>query len=317
VSAAADRPLVLALMGPTASGKTALAIELAKRHGGEIISVDSALVYRGLDIGSAKPDAEERAGIPHHLIDIREPDQPYSAGEFAQDARAAVDAVLARGRLPLLVGGTGLYFRALLGGLSAMPASEPEVRSAIEREATERGWSALHAELAHVDPEAAARIRPSDPQRITRALEVWRVSGRAISAWQREAPVSPRPPWRVLKLVLAPSDRSLLHGRIAQRFERMVALGFLEEVRTLMARGELHPDLPAMRAVGYRQAWRHLSGETSMAGFLAEGIAATRQLAKRQLTWLRAELDAFWVDPLTDPARAEALFRLASGLDGR
>ncbi|WP_091239400.1 tRNA (adenosine(37)-N6)-dimethylallyltransferase MiaA [Aquimonas voraii] len=304
-------------MGPTASGKTALAIKLAQRHGGEIISVDSALVYRGLDIGSAKPDAEERAGIPHHLIDIREPDQPYSAGEFAQDARAAVNAVLARGNLPLLVGGTGLYFRALLGGLSAMPASEPEVRAAIECEAAERGWAALHAELAQVDPEAAARIRPSDPQRITRALEVWRVSGRAISAWQREAPLSPRPPWRVLKLVLAPADRSQLHARIAQRFERMVGQGFLDEVRALMARSELHPDLPAMRAVGYRQAWRHLRGETSMADFLAEGIAATRQLAKRQLTWLRAELDAFRVDPLTDPARAEALFRLASGLDGR
>ncbi|SDD14453.1 tRNA dimethylallyltransferase [Aquimonas voraii] len=316
-ASAADRPLVLALMGPTASGKTALAIKLAQRHGGEIISVDSALVYRGLDIGSAKPDAEERAGIPHHLIDIREPDQPYSAGEFAQDARAAVNAVLARGNLPLLVGGTGLYFRALLGGLSAMPASEPEVRAAIECEAAERGWAALHAELAQVDPEAAARIRPSDPQRITRALEVWRVSGRAISAWQREAPLSPRPPWRVLKLVLAPADRSQLHARIAQRFERMVGQGFLDEVRALMARSELHPDLPAMRAVGYRQAWRHLRGETSMADFLAEGIAATRQLAKRQLTWLRAELDAFRVDPLTDPARAEALFRLASGLDGR
>lgn len=316
-ASAAERPLVLALMGPTASGKTALAIELAQRHGGEIISVDSALVYRGLDIGSAKPDAEERAGIPHHLIDIREPDQPYSAGEFAQDARAAVDAVLARGHLPILVGGTGLYFRALLGGLSAMPASEPEVRAAIERDAAERGWGALHAELARVDPEAAARIRASDPQRITRALEVWRASGRPISHWQREAPLSPRPPWRVLKLVLAPSDRSLLHARIAQRFERMVGQGFLDEVRALMARPELHPDLPAMRAVGYRQAWRHLRGETSMTGFLVEGIAATRQLAKRQLTWLRAELDAFWVDPLTHPARPEALFRLASGLDGR
>lgn len=316
-ASAAERPLVLALMGPTASGKTALAIELAQRFGGEIVSVDSALVYRGLDIGSAKPNAEERAGIPHHLIDIREPDQPYSAGEFAQDARAAVDAVLARGHLPILVGGTGLYFRALLGGLSAMPASEPEVRAAIERDAVERGWGALHAELARVDPEAAARIRASDPQRITRALEVWRVSGRPISHWQREAPLSPRPPWRVLKLVLAPSDRSLLHARIAQRFERMVGQGFLDEVRALMARPELHPDLPAMRAVGYRQAWRHLRGETPMAGFLAEGIAATRQLAKRQLTWLRAELDAFWVDPLTHPARPEALFRLASGLDGR
>jgi tRNA dimethylallyltransferase len=308
---------VVALMGPTASGKTALAIELAQRHGGEIISVDSALVYRGLDIGSAKPDAAERAGIPHHLIDIRDPGQAYSAGEFALDARAVVDTVLARGRLPLLVGGTGLYFRALLGGLSAMPASQPEVRAVIEQEAAERGWAVLHAELAAVDPLAASRIRPSDPQRITRALEVWRISGRPISAWQVEAPLSPRPPWRVLKLVLAPTDRTLLHARIALRFERMVSLGFLDEVRDLMARPGLHADLPAMRAVGYRQALAHLKGRTSTAEFIAEGIAATRQLAKRQLTWLRGELDAFRIDPQQQPGRAEGLLKLASGLHGR
>lgn len=310
-------PWVVALMGPTASGKTALSIDWAQRYDGEIVSVDSALVYRGLDIGSAKPEASERAGIAHHLIDIREPEQTYSAGDFAVEARAAVEDILARGRLPLLVGGTGLYFRALLGGLSAMPAAEPQVRAAIEREAVERGWPFLHAELEKVDPQAAARIRPTDPQRITRALEVWRVSGRPISALQAEAPVSPRPPWRVLKLVLAPEDRAVLHQRIALRFERMLAQGFLEEVRGLMARPGLHPDLPSMRAVGYRQAWRHLSGETEKGALVAEGIAATRQLAKRQLTWLRAELDAFWVDPLIQPGRAEQLLRGAIGLDGR
>lgn len=311
------RPWVVALMGPTASGKTALAIEWAQRYDGEIISVDSALVYRGLDIGSAKPDAAEQAGVRHHLIDIREPEQAYSAGDFALDARAAVDGVLARGRLPLLVGGTGLYFRALLGGLSSMPAADAAVREAIEREAAARGWADLHTDLARIDPTAAARIRPTDPQRISRALEVWRVSGRTISAWQAESPLSPRPPWRVLKLILAPADRSQLHTRIAERFERMLAQGFLDEVRRLLDRPGLHPDLPSMRAVGYRQALRHLKGLTCVAELRAEATAATRQLAKRQLTWLRSEVDGFWVDPGHQRARAEGLWRLASGLHGR
>ncbi|MCG6117845.1 MAG: tRNA (adenosine(37)-N6)-dimethylallyltransferase MiaA [Aquimonas sp.] len=301
-------------MGPTASGKTALAIDWAQRLGGEIVSVDSALVYRGLDIGSAKPDAVERADVPHHLIDIRDPEQAYSAGEFAVDARATVEAVLARGRLPLLVGGTGLYFRALLGGLSAMPASDPALRAQLEAEAAIRGWTALHEELAQADPEVAARIRPTDPQRITRALEVLRGSGRPISAWQRDPPLSPRPPWRVLKLVLAPADRALLHARIEARFDRMLAQGFLDEVARLRARPGLHPDLPAMRAVGYRQGWRHLDGLTDAAGFRAEAIAATRQLGKRQLTWLRGELDAFRVDPVAEPRRAGRLLALATGL---
>jgi tRNA dimethylallyltransferase len=303
-------------MGPTASGKTALALDWAQRFGGEIVSVDSALVYRGLDIGSAKPDAAEQASVPHHLIDIREPEQAYSAGEFAVEARVAVDAVLARGRLPLLVGGTGLYFRALLGGLSAMPASDADTRASIEAEAAERGWAALHAELAEADPDAAAKIRPSDPQRITRALEVLRLTGRPISAWQRDPPLSPRPPWRVLKLVLAPTDRSALHARIERRFDAMLAQGFLQEVAALRARSGLHADTPAMRAVGYRQAWRHLQGLTDAAGFRAEAIAATRQLAKRQLTWLRGELDAFRVDPLEEPGRADRLLGLATGLYG-
>jgi len=301
------RPLAIAVMGPTASGKTAFAIELARRLDGEIVSVDSALVYRGLDIGAAKPDAAERAGVPHHLLDLREPWQPYSAAEFGADARAAIGGILARGRLPVLAGGTGLYFRALLYGLSPMPEADVPLRQALAAEAAARGWSALHAELARVDPEAAARIRPGDAQRIQRALEVYRLSGRPISAWQREAP-PPRLPLRVLKLVLAPRERAALHGRIARRFERMLQAGFLDEVRRLRSLPPLqaHPrpvDLPALRAVGYRQAWEHLDGATDAAGFRDRAIAATRQLAKRQLTWLRGELDARWFDPECDRDR--------------
>ncbi|AKC87429.1 tRNA (adenosine(37)-N6)-dimethylallyltransferase MiaA [Pseudoxanthomonas suwonensis] len=298
------RPLAIAVMGPTASGKTAFAIELAQRHGGEIVSVDSALVYRGLDIGAAKPDAAERAGVPHHLLDVREPWQPYSAAEFAADARAAIDGIVARGRLPVLAGGTGLYFQALLRGLAPMPQADPALRAAIAAEAQDRGWAALHAELAGVDPAAAARIRPGDAQRIQRALEVYRLSGRPISAWQRD-PSPPRLPLRVLRLVLAPAERALLHARIARRFDAMLEAGFLDEVRRLRALPPLHdhprpPDLPALRAVGYRQAWEHLDGATSAAEFRDRGIFATRQLAKRQLTWLRGELDARWFDPERD-----------------
>ncbi len=298
------RPPAIALMGPTASGKTALALEWAARFGGEIVSVDSALVYRGLDIGSAKPDAAERARAPHHLLDLRDPWQAYSAAEFAADARAAIDAIVARGRLPILAGGTGLYFHALLRGLSPMPEADPAMRASIEAEARERGWPAMHAELARVDPAAAAKIRPSDPQRIQRALEVFRLSGRPISDWQRERPAS-RLPVKVLKLVVAPADRATLHRRIAERFEAMLAAGFLDEVRALRALPPLqaHPaplDLPAIRAVGYRQAWEHLDGATDAAGFRDRAIAATRQLAKRQLTRLRGELDAPWFDPAAD-----------------
>ena len=298
------RPLAIAVMGPTASGKTAFAVELARQYGGEIVSVDSALVYRGLDIGAAKPDARERAGVPHHLLDIREPWQPYSAAEFAGDARLAIDGIVARGRLPVLAGGTGLYFQALLRGLAAMPEADPALREAIAAEAQQLGWTALHAELARVDPPAAARIRPGDAQRIQRALEVYRLSGRPISAWQRDPP-PPRLPLRVLKLVLAPVDRAVLHARIARRFEAMLDAGFLDEVRALRARPALraHPrplDLPALRAVGYRQAWEHLDGATDAAAFRDRAVHATRQLAKRQLTWLRGELDARWFDPERD-----------------
>lgn len=303
-----SRPAAIALMGPTASGKSAFALELALRLGGEILSVDSALVYRGLDIGAAKPTAQERMRVPHHLIDVRDPWQPYSAAEFAVDARAALDGIAARGRLPILAGGTGLYFRALLQGLSAMPAADGAVRAQLAEQARARGWDALHAELAEVDPEAARRIHATDAQRIQRALEVYRLSGRGISDWRR-TPGRPRLPYRVLKLVLAPADRALLHARIAGRLDTMLDAGFLAEVEALRRLPALraHPaplDLPALRAVGYRQAWEHLDGATDAAGFRERAIAATRQLAKRQFTWLRGELDARWFDPARD---AEAL----------
>lgn len=309
-------------MGPTASGKTALAVEWAEALGTEIVSVDSALVYRGLDIGAAKPDAATRARAPHRLIDIRDPQQIYSAAEFAVDALQAMRELAAAGKAPLLVGGTGLYFRALLRGLAAMPEADPATRAAIEAEAAARGWMALHADLAKIDSEAAVRIAATDPQRIARALEVWRLSGRAISDWQRAA--APRPfPFRVLKLVLAPRDRSLLHARIQARFDAMLAAGFLDEMRRLrsdprLLRVDRPQELPAMRAVGYRQAWEHLDGETNADTFRARAIAATRQLAKHQLTWLRAQADARWLDPNLDRGELEAarqlfLERQASG----
>ncbi len=310
--AADARPLAIALMGPTASGKTAAAIELARRHGGEIVSVDSALVYRGLEIGAAKPDEVERAGIPHHLLDLRDPWQSYSAAEFAADAAAAVRDIVARGRLPILAGGTGLYFRALLQGLSPMPEADPAVRAAISAEAGVVGWPALHAQLAQVDPAAARRIHATDPQRIQRALEVYRLTGKPISHWQALPGVA-RLPACVLKLVLAPADRAVLHARIERRFDLMLEAGFLDEVRRLRALPPMADvpaplDLPAIRAVGYRQAWQFLDGDDSAAGFRDKAIFATRQLAKRQLTWLRGERDARWFDPATNmPLLHEAI----------
>jgi len=294
-------------MGPTASGKTALAIELAERYGGEVISVDSALVYRGLDIGAARPDAASLARVPHHLLDLCDPWQAYSAAQFAADARMALQAILDRGRLPILAGGTGLYFRALLQGLSPMPSADPDLRAAIAADAMVRGWPALHGDLARIDPDAARRIAPTDPQRIQRALEVYRLSGQPISHWQRQ-PGGARLPVRVLKLVLAPADRRVLHTRIACRFDAMLAAGLLDEVRRLralpaMATVAAPLDLPAVRAVGYRQAWEHLQGLTTAGVFRDQAVFATRQLAKRQLTWLRSQLDAVWCDPQTEDAR--------------
>ena len=299
------RPPAIALMGPTASGKTALSLDWAARFDGEVVSVDSALVYRGLDIGAAKPDATERALAPHHLLDLRDPWQAYSAAEFAVDARRAIDDIVARGRVPILAGGTGLYFHALLRGLSPMPEADPATRATLEAEARARGWPAMHAELARVDPDAAAKIHPGDPQRIQRALEVFRLSGRPISAWQREPATAPRLPVKVLKLVVSPRERATLHARIAARFDAMLAAGFLDEVARLRAlpRLQAHPaplELPAIRAVGYRQAWEHLDGTTDAATFRDRAIFATRQLAKRQLPWLRGDLDARWFDPAAD-----------------
>lgn len=312
------RPLAIALMGPTASGKSALALEWAERLGGEIVSVDSALVYRGLDIGAAKPTPAERATVPHHMLDLRDPWVPYSAAEFAADARVAIDGIVARGRMPILAGGTGLYFRALLHGLADMPAADAGVRSELEAQAAVRGWAALHEELARVDPAAAARIHATDAQRIQRALEVHRLSGRPISAWQRDA-ARTRLPLRVLPLVLAPASREVLHARIERRFDAMVAQGFLDEVRALRGLPQLalHPAplaLPALRAVGYRQAWESPDGSLSGPGGVRERVIfATRHLAKRQLTWLRGELDARWFDPECDRAHLEQALAMFLG----
>ncbi|SDF23014.1 tRNA (adenosine(37)-N6)-dimethylallyltransferase MiaA [Dyella sp. 333MFSha] len=290
------RPLAVFLMGPTASGKTALACSLADRYPMGLISVDSALVYRGLDIGSAKPDAATLARYPHELVDIRDPAQPYSAADFRSDALAAMDRVRKAGRVPLLVGGTGLYFRALQQGLSDLPEADPAVRERIGAEAARVGWATMHERMAERDPVAGARIRPGDAQRVQRALEVMELTGRTLTELQQGGSREPFP-WRVLKLALLPDDRKLLHERIAARFDTMIAGGFLDEVKRLRARGDLHAELPAIRAVGYRQAWEYLDGQGDATNFRDRGIYATRQLAKRQITWLRGELDARTFDP--------------------
>src|ERR1700754_14581 len=306
------RPLAIFLMGPTASGKTALACALADRFPVGLVSVDSALVYRGLDIGSAKPDAATLARYPHALVDIRDPAQPYSAADFRDDAMVAMERITAEGRVPLLVGGTGLYFRALQRGLSDLPEADPALRERLAAEAASIGWAAMHARMAERDPVAGARIRPGDAQRIQRALEVMELSGRPLTELQQGGSMQ-RFPWRVLKLALLPVDRKPLHERIALRFDTMLAGGFLDEVRALRARGDLHADLPAIRAVGYRQAWEYLDGESDATEFRNRGIYATRQLAKRQITWLRGELDARTFDPdrgdpTLEAARAVELF---------
>jgi tRNA dimethylallyltransferase len=289
MASGADVPAWIGLAGPTASGKSAIALALAQRRPIEIVSVDSALVYRGLDIGSAKPSAAERAAVPHHLIDIREPDAPYSAAQFAADATRLVGEIRARGALPLLVGGTMLYFKALIDGLDAIPAAAPALRQAIAAEAAERGWPALHADLARVDPASAARLAPGDAQRIGRALEVWRASGRPLSSFHAGVRAEPLPH---ALIALEPNQRAWLHARIAARLDAMLAAGLVDEVRRLHARTDWPPDLPALRAVGYRQALdalrEGLDGDALVARVRERGTAATRQLAKRQLTWLRA-----------------------------
>jgi len=280
-----DIPLrTLAIAGPTASGKSALALAMAERWPLEIISVDSAQVFRGMDIGTAKPSAAERAAAPHHLIDILDPTEAYSAARFVADARRLIGEVHARGRHALLVGGTMLYFKALVQGLDAMPGAHPDVRAAIDARAAAEGWPALHAELARVDPATAARLPPNDAQRIQRALEVWQVSGEPLSAWHGRRAV---PAMALPLLSLEPQSRAWLHQRIAQRFDAMLAAGLVSEVQALRARGDLHLGLPSMRCVGYRQAWECLDAG-SLTPLRELGIAATRQLAKRQLTWLRS-----------------------------
>lgn len=310
-----ETPAIL-LMGPTGAGKTDVAVELASALPVEIVSVDSAMVYRGMDIGTAKPDAATRARAPHHLVDILDPAERYSAGRFLADVRAVAEGIAARGRVPLLVGGTMLYFRAFQSGLAELPPADPAVRRDIDARAAREGWAALHAELARLDPQAAARIEPADRQRIQRALEIVALTGRPASEGWRE-PLRTGERAGDLKIALAPADRTAMAARIEKRFLRMMELGFLDEVRRLYERGDLGPDLPSMRSVGYRQLWEHLAGDTSLDAAVGRAITATRQLAKRQLTWLRAEPRAEWVDALETGAFAQIKERVGRWLDAR
>ncbi len=287
-------------MGPTASGKTDLAVQLCKRFPCDVISVDSALVYRGMDIGTAKPDAQLLRRVPHELVDIRDPEDSYSAGEFVSDANAAIETSTARGRVPLLVGGTMMYFKALTDGLADLPPADRSVRESIDREAERHGWPHVHGVLAQFDPETAARLNPNDRQRIQRAVEVYRVSGRSLTDWQKRAPFAHGR--RYLEIGLQIEPRSLLHRRIERRLDGMFSDGLVEEVRTLRQRPSLSGDNPAMRAVGYRQVWKHLDGEYDLEEARNRTLFATRQLAKRQLTWLRSRENAISVDALEDDA---------------
>ena len=324
----APPPACIALAGPTASGKTAAALAIAQRYPVEIISVDSALVYRGMDIGTAKPSAAERASVPHHLIDIRDPLVAYSAAEFVADAQALIADISARGKLPLLVGGTMLYFKALFDGLDDMPKADATVRSELATEAASKGWPALHAELAAIDPVTAARLAPQDSQRISRALEVFRLTGLPLSHFHRQNAMQniaekTRYKRAVSLISLEPAERSWLHSRIAQRFDAMLAAGFLEEVKALRARGDLTPDLPAMRCVGYRQAWDWLDTHEASAqndplrlhALRDQGIFATRQLAKRQITWLRS-MPQRQVVACDDPLALQRVLELVKAFHG-
>jgi tRNA dimethylallyltransferase len=302
-------------MGPTASGKTDMALKLTEEFPLDVISVDSALVYRGMDIGTAKPDAKTLRRVPHRLIDIRDPEDSYSAGEFVRDAYAEIDASYERGHIPLLVGGTMMYFRVLTEGIAELPEADATIRLAIDAEAKASGWPALHAELAVVDANAAARIKPNDGQRIQRALEVYRVSGKSLSEWQAAAESNDRED-KFLKIALLTESRSTLHDRIAARLQHMMENGFVEEVKTLMARPGLTAEHPSMRAVGYRQLWSYLEGQGSLEDATKKALAATRQLAKRQLTWLRSEQQMAEVDPLETGAAATISGLVREQLEG-
>ena len=283
-----EQPPILLLMGPTASGKSALAIALAQALNGEVISVDSAQVYRGMDIGTAKPSLEEREGVPHHLLDLLDPLDPYSAGQFLSDATTLIANLLERGKRPILAGGTLLYFRALQQGLSKLPPRDPAVRERLSALARSQGLAALHQQLKRIDPEAALRIHPNDPQRIQRALELFEITGKPMSLLQRETPPQGAP-YRWLPCLLAPSDRAHHQQQMVDRFKAMLKKGLIDEVQGLRSRGDLHPDLPSMRAVGYRQVWSYLDGKTSLPALEDSAAIATRQFAKRQMTWLRQE----------------------------
>jgi tRNA dimethylallyltransferase len=284
-------PPAIFLMGPTASGKTALSVQLADALGGEIISVDSALVFKGMDIGTAKPTLEERGGIPHHLIDILDPSEAFSTGQFRTQALALMDAVTRRGKIPILTGGTMLYFNALFYGLAELPKADAAIRAKLDQDLEQLGKDVLHQRLADIDPLAAARIHPNDPQRIQRALEVYEISGKPLSSFFNAAQGEDLP-YQKIKLIIAPPDRKILHDIIAQRFRNMLEQGFINEVETLYRRGDLSEKMPSIRAVGYRQAWAYLQGEEDLETMTEKAIIATRQLAKRQFTWLRRETDA-------------------------
>lgn len=281
-------------MGPTASGKTALALELAEKHNCEIISVDSALIYRGMDIGSAKPSAEELARGPHRLIDIRDPAESYSAADFRTDALAEIEQIISLGKTPLLVGGTMMYFKALQEGLSPLPSANEAIRAEIQAEADTKGWEQLHAQLRAIDPVSAERIHPNDPQRLSRALEVYRICGKSLTELTqiKSAPL----PYDVVQFAIAPRERKVLHDLIAQRFRLMLQQGFIDEVTQLKTRSDLHLDLPSMRCVGYRQCWQYLNGEFDYDTMVEKAVTATRQLAKRQLTWLRSWPELNWLE---------------------
>lgn len=303
---------VICLMGPTASGKTDIAIKLADAFPIDLISVDSALVYRGMNIGTAKPDTELLRRYPHRLIDIRDPEENYSAGDFVRDAVEVIDASHATGRTPLLVGGTMMYFRCLIDGIARLPGAEPSIRTAIDAEAELLGWPEMHRQLAEIDEPAASKINANDSQRIQRALEVYRLSGKRLSDWQEDT-VPPRPDYEFIKYALIPEPRAVLHARIADRLESMLDAGFVDEVRALMNRAGLAPDHASMRAVGYRQYWSYLAGDIGPDEARATALAATRQLAKRQMTWLRSETDLRAVNPL----ETDAFTTISSHLAGR
>ena len=289
-----ELPLALFLMGPTASGKTDLAIKLKQKYPVEIISVDSALIYKGMDIGTAKPNAEELKLAPHRLIDILDPVDAYSAADFRRDALNEMNAIVAEGKIPLLVGGTMLYYKALLEGLSPLPAADPQIRQDIESEAERLGWDAMHAQLRDLDPVSAQRIHPNDPQRLTRALEVHRISGKTLTELTQTK--GEAIPFRVKQFAITPKERAELHRRIELRFNNMLDAGFEEEMKALYSRKELHPDLPSIRCVGYRQMWDYLDGNCSLDEAKFRGVCATRQLAKRQITWLRSWDNLTWLD---------------------